>query len=155
MLCLAKQRRGVKIVFKLASIRDSFKANEGKQALGWLAGLFQRNHLIDFAAKDLPELNNYKLLSQQRDNFINQHEYYVAQAYQDMEKKLNKKVMHELVRVQGMATRLDDFDPATFDTSVRDMNEEEAEVYQTRLIDSGLFVWKFIDGRQKLPASYV
>jgi hypothetical protein len=29
----------------------------GKQALGWLAGLFQRNHLIDFVAQDYSNIS--------------------------------------------------------------------------------------------------
>ena len=41
-----------------SAIWSFFAPAKGKQALGWLAGLFQRNHLIDFVAKDLPELPN-------------------------------------------------------------------------------------------------
>jgi hypothetical protein len=40
-------------------MRSFFAPAKGKQALGWLAGVFQRNHLIDFVAQDLPELINY------------------------------------------------------------------------------------------------
>ncbi len=111
------------------AIKSLFEANKGKQALGWLGGLFQRNHLIDFVEKDLPELINYKHLSQEKDNFINQHEQYVAQAYKEMEGKLDKKTMHELGRVQGMATRLEDFDPATFNMAERGINAQESAVY--------------------------
>ena len=42
-----------------SAMRSFFAPALGKQALGWLAGLFQRNHLIDFVAQDLPELINY------------------------------------------------------------------------------------------------
>jgi hypothetical protein len=35
------------------SIKEAFAKAQGKPALGWLGGLFQRNHLIDFVAKDL------------------------------------------------------------------------------------------------------
>ena len=42
-----------------SAMRSFFAPALGKQALGWLAGLFQRNHLIDFVAQDLPELVNY------------------------------------------------------------------------------------------------
>ena len=41
-----------------SAMRSFFAPAKGKQALGWLAGFFQRNHLIDFVAKDLPELPN-------------------------------------------------------------------------------------------------
>ncbi len=42
-----------------SAMRSFFAPAKGKQALGWLAGVFQRNHLIDFVAQDLPELINY------------------------------------------------------------------------------------------------
>ena len=96
-----------------SAMRSFFAKAQGKQALGWLAGLFQRNHLIDFVAQDLPELINYKLLSQEKDNFTNQRENEIGKSYKEMLDKLDKKTMHELGRVQGMATRLVKFDPAT------------------------------------------
>ena len=96
-----------------SAMRSFFAKAQGKQALGWLAGLFQRNHLIDFVAQDLPELINYKLLSQEKDNFTNKRENEIGKSYKEMLDKLDKKTMHELGRVQGMATRLVKFDPAT------------------------------------------
>ncbi len=38
------------------SIKEAFSKAQGKPALCWLGGLFQRNHLIDFVVKDFPEL---------------------------------------------------------------------------------------------------
>ena len=38
-------------------MRSLFDKAQGKQALGWLAGLFQRNHLIDFVAQDYSNIS--------------------------------------------------------------------------------------------------
>ena len=111
-----------------SAMRSFFAKAQGKQALGWLAGLFQRNHLIDFVAQDLPELINYKLLSQEKDNFTNQRENEIGKSYKEMLDKLDKKTMHELGRVQGMATRLVKFDPALADNNTP-MTEEELAAY--------------------------
>ena len=111
-----------------SAMRSFFDKAQGKQALGWLAGLFQRNHLIDFVAQDLPELINYKLLSQEKDNFTNQRENEIGKSYKEMLDKLDKKTMHELGRVQGMATRLVKFDPALADNNTP-MTEEELAAY--------------------------
>jgi uncharacterized FlaG/YvyC family protein len=111
-----------------SAMRSFFAPAKGKQALGWLAGVFQRNHLIDFVAQDLPELINYKLLSQAKDNFTNQRENKIGESYKEMMDKMDAKTMHELGRVQGMATRLVTFDPATADYNTP-MTEEERAVY--------------------------
>ena len=111
-----------------SAMRSFFAPAKGKQALGWLAGVFQRNHLIDFVAQDLPELVNYKLLSQAKDNFTNQRENKIGISYKEMMDKMDAKTMHELGRVQGMATRLVTFDPATADYNTP-MTEEERAVY--------------------------
>ncbi len=110
-------------------MRSVFSKAEGKQALSWLAGLFQRNHLIDFVAQNLPELINYKLLSQAKDNFTHQREQEIAKSYEAMMEKLNKKTMHELGRVQGLATRLADFDPAEANNN-DPMTAEERNVFE-------------------------
>ena len=125
-----------------SAMRSFFAPAKGKQALGWLAGVFQRNHLIDFVAQDLPELVNYKLLSQAKDNFTNQREQEIAKSYQEMMDKLDKKTMHELGRVQGMATRLVKFDPALADDNTP-MTEEELAVYDayTAMPDSAKEVY--------------
>ena len=38
-------------------MRSFFAPALGKQALVWLAGLFQRNHLIDFVAQDYSNIS--------------------------------------------------------------------------------------------------
>jgi len=119
-----------------SSIREAFSPRQGKQSLGWLAGLFQRNHLIDFVAKELPMLEAYKTLSQEKDNTINKAEREIAEHYEKMKNSMTHDVMNELGRVQGLATRLKDFDPAKFDDSnptqadINALSRDEKEVYQ-------------------------
>lgn len=111
-----------------SAIRDYLTPRKGKQPLGWLAGIFQRNHLIDFAAKELPMLEDYKTLSQEKDNTINQSEHEIATTYQKMKDSLSSAEMTELGRVQGMATRLKDFDPEKFHGDITELNADEKKV---------------------------
>ncbi len=111
-----------------SAIREYLEPRKGKQPLGWLAGIFQRNHLIDFAVKELPMLEAYKTLSQEKDNVINQAEHEIAESYQTMKDSMTSAEMNELGRVQGMATRLKDFDPEQFDGDVADLTADEKNV---------------------------
>lgn len=108
-------------------------APKGKKPLGWLAGLFQRNHLIDFVANELPELNKYKLLAQDKDNFVNKREGEISRTYEELHKSLNYDTLHQLGMAMGLATRTTGFDPATFD-GLRPLTAQEREAleaYQT------------------------
>jgi len=125
------------------TLKQVFKPVEGKQELGWLAGFFQRNHLIDFVASELPEIKDYKLFAQGKDNFVNQSERVIAERYDEFKSKMNSKVMHELGRVQGLATRLANFDPAEANASDA-MTDKEREVFDayTAMPDSAKEVYK-------------
>ena len=125
------------------AIKDIFTKVAGNPSLDWLGGLFTRNQLIDFIAKDVPEMMNYKLLSQAKDNATHQREQQVAVAYDEMSNKIKeaarkpngwvdyakaRRMMMELSRVQSMATNLDNFDPAEAKPN-QAMTEQEREVY--------------------------
>ena len=125
------------------AIKDIFTKISGNKGLDWLGGLFTRNQLIDFIAKDVPEIMNYKLLSQAKDNATHEREQDVAKAYDAMSKKIQeaakkpngwtdypkaKRMMMELSRVQSLATNLENFDPAEAKPN-QAMNEQEREVY--------------------------
>ena len=126
-----------------SAIKDIFTKISGDHGLDWLGGLFTRNQLIDFIAKDVPEMMNYKLLSQAKDNATHEREQQVAKAYEAMSKKIQeaakkpngwtdyakaRRMMMELSRVQSMATNLENFDPAEAKPN-QAMNEQEREVY--------------------------
>lgn len=121
------------------TVRETLTPAPGKKPLGWLAQLFQRNHLMDFAVdamkgmegaiadKITQDLKDYKLYSQQKDNLVNHYDRDIDLQYNAMKDDMTAAQARELGRVQGMATRLEDFDPDKSDGT--NLDEDQQTVY--------------------------